>query len=234
MSINNFIGIKNEVIRNLEIPKELNGYIIIKKIIEQYSSVVLLAEEIGKELVAIKFVPYQNYQKDKEGYDIKEKVKGENCSNIIKINKFFLYPTEKPKFAAFIMPFMPTDLLEYLNSVGPIQEKRVKIIMKQLFDTVHKLHSQNILHCNLKLENILLDTQSFSIKLTGFRLAKSIQNEAICAQGNGTLDYSAPELLFISDDFLRFKDEAICMYFFFLRKMKIKIQLSIQKFEWSY
>lgn len=77
-----------------------------------------------------------------------------------------------------------------------LNETETKFYMYQLIDAVDYLHSQHIIHRDLKLENLFLD-RNMNIKIGDFGFAYQITQEnqskpkALC----GTPNYIAPELL---------------------------------------
>jgi cyclin-dependent kinase 10 len=74
-----------------------------------------------------------------------------------------------------------------------MSELQIKIIMRELLQTLSYLHQNLIIHRDLKLSNILFD-EKFRLKLCDFGLAKIIESNM--TPGVATLWYRAPELLF--------------------------------------
>ena len=80
---------------------------------------------------------------------------------------------------------------------GPLHENKSRYIIKQVIDAVHYLHSMNICHRDLKLENIMFDKVGwFDIKLIDFGFAtKFSKNEDTLVVILGSPLYMAPELV---------------------------------------
>lgn len=80
---------------------------------------------------------------------------------------------------------------------GPLHENKSRYIIKQVIDAVHYLHSMNICHRDLKLENIMFDkVGGFDIKLIDFGFAtKFSKNEDTLVVILGSPLYMAPELV---------------------------------------
>jgi len=57
-------------------------------------------------------------------------------------------------------------VLDYLVSNGRMSEEEARRTFQQILDAVTYCHSKNIVHRDLKAENLLLDSQ-MSIKLAG-------------------------------------------------------------------
>lgn len=82
-----------------------------------------------------------------------------------------------------------------LNSIGT--EYRKLIIIYGIASAMSYLHSHNIIHCDLSLNNILLDNNLYP-KLTGFNFSKVISKESSkknrFSKYNGSSAYFAPEI----------------------------------------
>eukprot|EP01064_Diplonema_japonicum_P003301 TRINITY_DN12146_c0_g1_i1.p1 TRINITY_DN12146_c0_g1~~TRINITY_DN12146_c0_g1_i1.p1 ORF type:complete len:264 (+),score=20.69 TRINITY_DN12146_c0_g1_i1:56-847(+) len=87
------------------------------------------------------------------------------------------------------------DLFGYLSR-GVVQEKRIKVIVKQLLRAVMCLHKLGVVHRDIKLENVLL-TSGGDVKLVDFGTAVRIgQSRVPClSKCCGSSHYIAPEIL---------------------------------------
>ncbi|CAG0921064.1 unnamed protein product [Notodromas monacha] len=86
------------------------------------------------------------------------------------------------------------ELFDYLTSVVTLSEKKTKYIMKQLFEALSFVHRKNIVHRDVKPENVLLD-DNFNVKLTDFGFARKLKDDEKLHEVCGTPGYLAPELL---------------------------------------
>ncbi|KAK8884344.1 hypothetical protein M9Y10_043453 [Tritrichomonas musculus] len=87
------------------------------------------------------------------------------------------------------------DLLSYLNTNGPFQEKHAKKIMAELLSAVLYLHTKKILHRDLKLENIMV-TKELHIKIIDFGFScQSNEEGSMRTTLCGSVAYCSPEIL---------------------------------------
>jgi len=73
-------------------------------------------------------------------------------------------------------------------------KKLCRTFFHQLIDGIEYLHSQNLAHMDLKLENLVLG-DDFKLKIIDFDLAISLTDEKNDQYGGaGTKNYRAPEV----------------------------------------
>lgn len=86
------------------------------------------------------------------------------------------------------------DLLSLLKKRSRLSEPTVKTLFKQLLEGLKYMHSQGIIHRDVKLDNILLDADS-TIKLCDLGVSKLIRPGEIMTEQCGTPAYIAPEII---------------------------------------
>ncbi|XP_019639168.1 PREDICTED: testis-specific serine/threonine-protein kinase 2-like [Branchiostoma belcheri] len=86
------------------------------------------------------------------------------------------------------------DLLEYIQLHGALPESKVRVMFRQLLTGVQYLHSQGIVHRDLKCENILLDSKN-NIKISDFGFAREFRQGELSRTFCGSAAYAAPEVL---------------------------------------
>ncbi|CAH1792149.1 unnamed protein product [Owenia fusiformis] len=86
------------------------------------------------------------------------------------------------------------DLLEYIKLRGAIPEEKSALMFYQLVSAVEYLHSINIMHRDLKCENILLDAHNY-VKISDFGFARFMQKGELSRTYCGSAAYAAPEIL---------------------------------------
>lgn len=90
-----------------------------------------------------------------------------NKSGVVKIYETF----ETPKYLIIIMEYVcGGDLLSYVRKRSKLNEPVAKYIFRQLIEIIIYIHSRNIIHRDIKLDNILIDINN-EIKVIKFYLA---------------------------------------------------------------
>lgn len=100
-------------------------------------------------------------------------------------------------FYYIFLEFCPCgELYQILNKKGPLTETDAAIFFKQLLIGLQYIHSLNVGHRDLKLENILID-QFGRVKISDFGLSKLLRNEDNGLTGTpcGSPCYVSPECI---------------------------------------
>ncbi|XP_008272326.3 serine/threonine-protein kinase MARK2-like [Oryctolagus cuniculus] len=84
------------------------------------------------------------------------------------------------------------DLFQHVLSRGSLPEPEVMVMFDQILAAVGYCHAQRVAHRDLKLENLLLDSQ-LNVKLADFGLSCHLPEGELVQGFRGTLEYSAPE-----------------------------------------
>lgn len=89
-----------------------------------------------------------------------------------------------------------SSLHSYLKSKPgrKLREDECKFIFKQVVEGICYLHSKNIIHRDIKLENLLLD-ESRTLKIIDFGFSMCIKNDQRINNFCGTPTYMAPEIV---------------------------------------
>ena len=102
---------------------------------------------------------------------------------------------ETEKHFLFVMELCAGgDLLSYVRKRRKLAETVAKYFFKQIIEGIGYIHSKNILHRDIKLDNILLDDKGH-IKIADFGVGKQIKTGTILYDQCGTPAYIAPEII---------------------------------------
>nr|CDS29252.1 serine:threonine protein kinase [Hymenolepis microstoma] len=113
-----------------------------------------------------------------------------NHPNIVKLYEVI----ESDRHVYLVMEFAANgELFEYLASNGRMREKDARIKFRQIVSAVQYCHQKNIVHRDLKAENLLLDAD-FNIKLADFGFSNAFRADKKLDTFCGSPPYAAPEL----------------------------------------
>lgn len=156
---------------------------------------VILAQKLdNKKLYAIKILK----KKDILAQDQLEHTKAEKAI-LQHVNHPFVvgleYAFQTPEKVYFVLEFMSGgELFQHLRSFRRFQEDHAKFYAACITLGLGHLHNKDYIYRDLKLENLLLDSEGFA-KLTDFGLAKHIKADEKATTFCGTPEYLAPEVI---------------------------------------
>ena len=116
-----------------------------------------------------------------------------NHKNITKILEMF----EDDKYILIIMEYINGgNLFSFVKKRRKLSEKISKFLFKQIILGLQHIHSHNIVHRDVKLENILIDLNN-TIKICDFGIGRVLSDPSdLLYDQCGTPMYMAPEILF--------------------------------------
>jgi serine/threonine protein kinase len=156
---------------------------------------------LGLNILSGRVVAVKSFNKQKlsEKENTKNKIfyeinlmKKLNHPNITKILEHF----ESEKYYLIIMEYINGgNLFSFVKKRRKLSEKLAKFLFLQIIKGIKYIHSKNIVHRDIKLENILIDVNN-NIKICDFGIGKILsgKDEKLYDQC-GTPMYMAPEIL---------------------------------------
>lgn len=159
-----------------------------------YGKVFLARSVFINKPVAIKCFEIESSDPQKSIVHVKQEIKimnGNRHKNVIKLLDF--YRTKNYFFV--VTELAPNgNLLNYIQKHGTFDEFEFLPILKQIVSGIYYLHKKNILHRDIKLENMLIG-EDFQIKICDFGISKFIQKGVVIHEHIGTPAYIAPEVI---------------------------------------
>ena len=118
-----------------------------------------------------------------------------NHPNITKILEMF----EDDKYILIIMEYINGgNLFSFVKKRRKLSEKIAKFLFKQIILGIKHIHSKNIVHRDIKLENILIDLNN-RVKICDFGIGVILRSEdELLYDQCGTPMYMAPEIILSS------------------------------------
>ena len=102
--------------------------------------------------------------------------------------------------------FSGGDLRFYLKKNVQFDERQIKFIVSNVIIGLRYLHNNNILHRDVKPENLIFDNKGY-INLADFGISKKIENNKSIKERSGTPGYLSPEII------LKKNQTFVCDYF---------------------
>ena len=173
---------------------KLNDYIVYKKHIGKgsFSTIYKCFHKLTKIEYAIKEITIEKNKNKKHIKRELDLMKNLNHPNIIKLHDVIIESTLNNIY--FIMEYHKKgDLSIFLNGRA-LKEKFCKKYLRQLSNGLEYLLQNNILHRDLKPQNILL-TDNYNIQITDFGLARKFNKNLMFNTLCGSPMYMAPEII---------------------------------------
>merc|ERR1711990_3491 len=182
-----------------------NKFEIVKSLGEGNTSKVYLAKHIGTEdYAAIKILKEEFLRRDQDSIlSVHNEItilKNLQHQGIIQMYEYgdagqVVKPSGRviENLVYIVMEFVQGGLLfDLCQSMGAMGEDAGRFFLHQMLDSVEFMHSRQVVHRDLKLENILVD-DNLNLKLADFGFA-CYKNINALNSYRGTMTYMAPEI----------------------------------------
>ena len=156
-----------------------------------FAQVYLGENVLNKTLVAIKKTDIKNFSTE-EIFNLTREgklISNLNHPNIIKIYCYYAHEN----YLYNVMEYAKGgELTQYINKTKEIPENKIKSIFKQIYDAVKYIHNKNIIHRDLKTNNIVfLDEEKTKVAIIDFGISSTFSGGDVL--NAGTLRYLPPE-----------------------------------------
>lgn len=154
---------------------------------------------LGQHKLTGKYVAIKSIDKEALKDDFSKKkvlreifiLKKINHENVIKLLEVF----ETPDHVLIVMEYAGGgDLLHMVKSRKYLCEEEALPIFRQIVYGLAHIHSRNVIHRDIKLDNILLDDEG-AVKICDFGVSKIIDKDVTIYDQCGTPAYIAPEII---------------------------------------
>ena len=151
---------------------------------------IKMMTEVAYNMMDISYIKKEEKIRIYNEIQILKKINHPNIINIIDV----WYNKEK-KQVVFTVPLFSYNLKKFIEKyyLHISTENKIKWI-KQLINGILHLHLQDIIHRDLKLANLFIDTNTGNICIGDFGLSKKFNSEIKTNSCIGTPEYMAPEL----------------------------------------
>jgi serine/threonine protein kinase len=144
---------------------------------------VVLKAKLYDEDVAVKILCNEDVAK----CEINALLKVQGHRNICGLYSWFVIAAKRNMYGIVMPLYTTTTLIDLIEQRGPLDEDRFDFIFTSFIRALKHLHDRNIVHCDIKCENIMIDSEGEPI-LIDFGLVN-------CFGRAGSLQYCSPEKL---------------------------------------
>mmetsp|Transcript_86472 Transcript_86472/g.242026 ORF Transcript_86472/g.242026 Transcript_86472/m.242026 type:complete len:655 (+) Transcript_86472:138-2102(+) len=175
--------------------KQVAGYILDKRIGKgSYATVWKGHVDGGDEVVAVKVVSRQTVTETaqlRQEVDVLRRISHANIVRFCDLKKSASHYYLVLEYCA------GGDLSQFLRERGRVQESHARKFLTQITAGLGVLHRENVIHRDLKPQNILLSNSSNDpvLKIADFGFARALQPQDMAATVCGSPLYMAPEIL---------------------------------------
>ncbi|XP_076440668.1 serine/threonine-protein kinase Nek8-like [Babylonia areolata] len=160
-----------------------------------YGTVHLCCRLLDKKLVIIKQIPVEQMTKEERQAALNE-VKVLSMLHHINIIEYYENFLEDKALMIVMEYAQGGTVLEYLQSRNGnlLEEEEILKFFAQMVLSLQHVHSKQILHRDLKTQNILLDKKKEIVKIGDFGISKVLSSKSKAYTVVGTPCYISPEL----------------------------------------
>lgn len=184
--------------RKIGLPLKTNRefYTIIKQIGKgSFGKVYLAIHVLTGHNVAIKAISKGQIQDERIRHKVFQEVfvmKRIHHRNVIRLLELF----ESENHIMIVLEFVDGgDLLQLVKSKVSLSETESKLIFSQIVQGVIAIHGKNVIHRDIKLDNVLMSADCMTAKICDFGVSRVAKSGQIIDEQCGTPAYLAPEII---------------------------------------
>ena len=170
----------------------ISDFIITKELVKGRASVIYIAihKATGVELVLKKCV----LENEHERTLVQREIQIHESMNHPRIVPFYGYFFDTPDIVYLMLEYARGgDLFDMMTTFKMAEDEFKEVAVRPIVDALVYIHSNGIVHCDIKMENIFLTVQKGGAKLGDFGF--SMDEKSLKVNRLGTLEYMAPEIL---------------------------------------
>lgn len=163
-------------------------YFIVRKIYDMHRKGVFIIKDIltcKKYIMKIRLKEIDNHHE----LQVYNRLKNSpECDHIIKPLHYF----DCGKYYYFLYDYYESENLLVFMKNNKLKKSEIRQIFHQILSGVKFIHSLDIIHCDLKLDNVLISPNK-KVKIIDFDLSRICKGEIVADCVFGTPQYIAPE-----------------------------------------
>jgi len=160
-----------------------------------FGKVILGVHALSGRKVAIKYIEKAYMKEERRKRKVFQEIlamRTINHPNVVKLYEVF----ESNSHLLMVLEYARGgDLLHYVKDRGRLSEDEARGLFRQIVEAVRACHIRNIIHRDVKLDNVLLDKQCTRAILCDFGVCRSIKRGEMIREHCGTPAYLAPEII---------------------------------------
>ena len=160
-----------------------------------FGKVSLAIHKLSGKYVAVKSIDKAYLKEERTKLKVLQEVTNMHSirhSHVVRLLEVF----ESSRHFNMVMEFCSGgDLLQYVKGKGKMEEEEAKGVFAQVVEGVKACHDHNIIHRDVKLDNVLLSSTCLSAKLCDFGVSRYAQHNQRITDQCGTPAYLAPEII---------------------------------------
>lgn len=171
----------------------LSQFKIINKLGEGDNSHVFLVEKKG-QLLALKILPRDKLHKTTNLFFLESELRVLQTTSHPNVLKLYSVFFDVESIYVVSEYCENGNLLDFMGRAGSLDTKEVLRIVLQILSGLEYLHSKNIVHLDIKPENIFLD-QKFNVRIGDFGFSRALLTKKQIKFSCGSLCYLSPEVI---------------------------------------